>query len=73
MTDLTTRATQGYFGSATDRIVAIATQGLFDEVMEGQLLILTIDITGRKSPIRITKRNSGDIEQKRSSRIRIDS
>lgn len=32
MADTTTIGTQGYFGTVTVRIVAIATQGYFDEI-----------------------------------------
>lgn len=33
MADTTTVGTQGFFGTVTDRIVAIGTQGFFDELV----------------------------------------
>ena len=66
MADLTTIATQGHFGTVTDRIVAIATQGHYAELAKGQILSFTIEITKRSSAITITKRN-GDITMTKQS------
>lgn len=75
MADLTTVSTQGYFGSVTDRIVAIATQGHFDELSaESQLLRFTLDIKSYTNPIVIvSEQDIGDIQVSRSKGIKIDS
>ena len=69
MTDTTTVATQGHFGTVTDRIVAIATQGHYDELTEGQILSLTIEIIKRNGAIIITKRNGDIATTKRNGNI----
>ena len=71
MADLTTIATQGHFGTVTDRIVAMATQGHFDVLKQDPVLSLTIDITGREGAIIVTKRSSSTATTKRGSDITI--
>ena len=73
MADLTTIATQGHFGTATDRIVALATQGHYDELLESQVLLLTIGVARHSGGIVITKRNAGTTATKHSDNITIDS
>jgi len=69
MADLTIIATQGHFGTVTDRIVAIATQGHYDELAKGQILSFTIEITKRSDAITIAKRNGDITVTKQSSDI----
>jgi hypothetical protein len=64
MVDLTTIATQGHFGTVTDRIVAIAAQGHYDSLTKDQILSLTIGITKRSVAITITRRNGAAITKR---------
>jgi hypothetical protein len=71
MADLTIIATQGHFGTMTDRIVAMATQGHFGALRQGPVLSLTIDITGREGAITVTKRSSSTTTGERGDNITI--
>jgi hypothetical protein len=56
---LTAIATQGRFGKAFDRIVAIATQGHYISFKAKEVLSLTLSITKRDGGIDIVRRKGG--------------
>ena len=56
---LTRIATQGHFGRAFDRIVAIATQGHYNSLKYREAFTMTLSITKRDGGIDIVRRKGG--------------